>query len=40
MRKAIYVLAAVCAAALLAGGLWYFYATKAYLDFDWRLIII
>lgn len=40
MRKAVYILAAVCAAALLAGALWYFYETNAYLDFDWRLIIV
>lgn len=40
MRKAVYILAAVCAAVLFAGGLWYFYKTNDYLDFDWRLIIV
>ena len=40
MKKVLTIIAAVSAAALLAGGLVWFAASGAYVDFDWRMILI
>ena len=40
MRKVLTIIAAVSAAALLAGGLVWFAASGAFADFDWRMIMV
>ncbi len=40
MRKALTIIAVAAAAALLAGGIWWFVSTGAYRDFDWRMVVI
>ena len=40
MKKFMKIIAVTAAAALLAGGIWWFVKTGAYLDFDWSMAVI
>ena len=40
MKKLMKIIAVAAAAALLAGAVWWFISTGAYLDFDWSMAVI